>query len=105
MSTSFKEPLDVLSLALRKLREILNFSWLFHLKKNPISLKYLYPRKKSLTLKIIKRQMKFCIGATFQMRTVLYQICLFNDKVIMHDRVFISKQIMQGESKTVERQK
>jgi len=27
----------------------------------------------------------FCIGATFEMRTVLYEIHLFNDKVIMHD--------------------
>jgi hypothetical protein len=39
------------------------------------------------------------------MRTVLCEIHLFNDKVEVHDRVFISKQIMQGESKTAERQK
>jgi hypothetical protein len=39
------------------------------------------------------------------MRTVPYEICLFNDKMIMHNRVFISKQIMRGESKTTERQK
>jgi hypothetical protein len=39
------------------------------------------------------------------MRTVIYNIRLFNDKVIMRDRVFISKQIMWGESKTAERQK
>ncbi len=39
------------------------------------------------------------------MRTVLYKIRLINDSVIMHDRVFISKQIMRGESKTAERQK
>ncbi len=39
------------------------------------------------------------------MRTVLYEIRLLNDRVIMHDRVFISKQIMRGESKTLERQK
>jgi hypothetical protein len=39
------------------------------------------------------------------MRTVLYEICLFNDKLIMHYRVFISKQIMRGESKIAERQK
>ncbi len=39
------------------------------------------------------------------MRTVLYEIHLFNDKLIIHDRVFISKQIMQGENKTAERQK
>jgi hypothetical protein len=37
----------------------------------------------------------FCIGATFEMRTVLYEIHLFNDKLVMHDRVFISKQIMR----------
>ncbi len=48
-----------------------------------------------MTQKIIKRQMKFCIGATFELRTVLYEICLFNYKVIMHDRVLISKQIMR----------
>jgi hypothetical protein len=39
------------------------------------------------------------------MRTVLYEINLFNDKVEMHDRVLISKQIVPGESKTGERQK
>jgi hypothetical protein len=39
------------------------------------------------------------------MRTVLYEIRLFNDKVEVHDRVFISKQIMRGESKAAERQK
>jgi hypothetical protein len=39
------------------------------------------------------------------MRTVLYEIRLFNDKVEKHDRVFISKQIVRGESKTVERLK
>ncbi len=39
------------------------------------------------------------------MRTVLCEIHLFNDLVEMHDRVFISKQIMRGESKTAERQK
>jgi hypothetical protein len=38
------------------------------------------------------------MGATFQMRTVLYEIHLFNDRVIMHNRVFISKQIMRGET-------
>jgi hypothetical protein len=41
----------------------------------------------------------------FEMRTVLYEIHLFNDKVIMPDRVFISKQMMRGESKTAGRQK
>jgi hypothetical protein len=39
------------------------------------------------------------------MRTVLYEICLFNDKLVMHNRIFISKQIMWGESKITERQK
>ncbi len=39
------------------------------------------------------------------MRTVLYKICLFNDKLEMHDRVFISKQCKRGESKTAKRQK
>jgi hypothetical protein len=39
------------------------------------------------------------------MRTVLFEIRLFNDKVIMPDRVFISKQMMRGESKTAGRQK
>ena len=47
----------------------------------------------------------FRIGTTFEMRTVLYKICSFNDKLIMHYRVFISKQIMWGEGKTAERQK
>ncbi len=39
------------------------------------------------------------------MRTVIYEIHLFYDKLIMHGRVFISKQIMRGETKTAERQK
>jgi hypothetical protein len=39
------------------------------------------------------------------MRKVLYEIRLFNDKVEVHNRVFISKQLMRGESKTAERQK
>jgi hypothetical protein len=39
------------------------------------------------------------------MKTVLYEIHLFNDYLVMHDRVLISKQIMRGESKTAERQK
>ncbi len=37
------------------------------------------------------------------MRTALCEIRLFNDKLIKHDRVFISKQNMQGKSKTAER--
>jgi hypothetical protein len=48
---------------------------------------------------------KFCICATFEKRAALCEIRLFNDKVIMHARVFISKQIMLGESKTAERQR
>ncbi len=39
------------------------------------------------------------------MRTALCEIHLFNDELVMHDRVFISKLIMRGESKTAERQK
>jgi hypothetical protein len=48
---------------------------------------------------------EFCIGATYEMRTVLYKIRLFNDELVMQDRVFISKHFMRGESKTAERQK
>jgi hypothetical protein len=47
----------------------------------------------------------FRIGANFEMRTALYEIRLFNDKLVMNGRVFISKQIILGESKIVERQK
>jgi hypothetical protein len=36
----------------------------------------------------------FCIGAYFEMRTVLDEIRLFNDMVKVHNRVFISKQII-----------
>jgi hypothetical protein len=39
------------------------------------------------------------------MRTAPCDILLFNDKLIMNERVLILKQNMQGESKTVERQK
>ncbi len=39
------------------------------------------------------------------MRTVLHRRRLLIDKVEIHDRVFIPKQFMWGESKTVERQK
>ncbi len=39
------------------------------------------------------------------MKTTLCEIRLFNDKLIMHDRVFISKKIMPGESKTAEKLK
>jgi hypothetical protein len=47
----------------------------------------------------------FRIGVTFEMRTALWEFHLFNYKLVMHDKVFISKNNMQGESKTVERQK
>jgi len=47
----------------------------------------------------------FRVGATFEMRTVQYRIRLLIDKLKIHDRVFISKQFVRGESKTVERQK
>jgi hypothetical protein len=39
------------------------------------------------------------------MRTALGEIRLFNDKSIMHNRVFISKQNMRGKSKTGKRMK
>jgi hypothetical protein len=39
------------------------------------------------------------------MRTVLYGIHLLIDKVEIHDKVFISKHLMQGKRKTEERQK
>jgi hypothetical protein len=39
------------------------------------------------------------------MRTVLYRIDLLIDKLEIHDRVFISKQFVRIESKTVERQR
>ncbi len=39
------------------------------------------------------------------MRAVLYEIHLFNDNAEVHGRVFISKQLMWGESKTAERQR
>jgi hypothetical protein len=35
----------------------------------------------------------FHVDATFEMRTVLYEIRLFNDKLEMHDRVFISNKL------------
>ncbi len=47
----------------------------------------------------------FRVGATFEMRTVQYRIHLLIDKLEIHDRIFISKQFVQGESKTAERQK
>ncbi len=47
----------------------------------------------------------FRVGATFEMRTVLYGIRLLIDKVEIHDKVFTSKHLMQGERKTEERQK
>ncbi len=47
----------------------------------------------------------FHVGATFEMRTVLYGIHLLIDKVEIHDKVFTSKHLMQGKRKTEERQK
>ena len=47
----------------------------------------------------------FRVGATFEVRTVLYKICLFNDKMIMHDRVYIQNQKLRGDNITAERQK
>jgi hypothetical protein len=47
----------------------------------------------------------FCVGATFEMRTVLYGIGLLIDNMIMHDRVYIQTQTVWGESRIVERQR
>jgi len=48
----------------------------------------------------------FCVGATFEMRTVQYGICLLIDKLEIHDRFFYIKTICAGrESKMIERQK
>ncbi len=47
----------------------------------------------------------FCVGATFEMRTVLYRICLLIDNMIMHDKVYIQNQMVWGESKIAERQR
>ncbi len=46
----------------------------------------------------------FIKGATFEMRTALYEIHLFNYKLVMHNRFFYIKNYA-GESKTVKRQK
>jgi hypothetical protein len=48
---------------------------------------------------------KFRVGATFEMRTVLYGIRLLIDKVETHDRVFISNNFCGEEGKTAERQR
>jgi hypothetical protein len=37
--------------------------------------------------------MFFRVGATFEMRTVLYKISLFNDQVEVHDWVLYQKQL------------
>ncbi len=48
---------------------------------------------------------KFCVGATVEMRTTLYRICLLIDNKIMHDRVYIRKRTVWGESKITEKQR
>ncbi len=53
----------------------------------------------------INSALYFCLGATFEMRTVLYRICLLIDKVKTYDRVFISNNFCGEGSKTAERQK
>ncbi len=45
----------------------------------------------------------FCVGATFEMRTVLYRIRLLTDNMIMHDKVYIQNQMAWGKSKIAER--
>ena len=49
--------------------------------------------------------MYFRVDVTFDMRTVLYGICLLIDSMIMVDRVYIQKQTVWGESKIAERQR
>ncbi len=39
----------------------------------------------------------FRIGATFEMRTVLYKICLFNDKLIMQTNYAVREQDRERE--------
>ncbi len=45
---------------------------------------------------------KFHIGGTFEMRTAPYEIHLFNDKLVMHDRVFIYKKLCGREQDSEE---
>ncbi len=45
----------------------------------------------------------FCVGATFEMRTVLYRIRLLIYNLIMNDKVYIQNQTEWGECKTAER--
>jgi hypothetical protein len=47
----------------------------------------------------------FRVGATFEMRTVLYGIQLLIDRVIMHDKVYIRNQMEWGKSRIEERQR
>ncbi len=47
----------------------------------------------------------FCAGATFEMKTVLYGIRLLIDNMMMHDKVYIWKQMAWGESKIAETEK
>jgi hypothetical protein len=56
-------------------------------------------------MNVVAWHRKFRVGATLEMRTVLHRRRLLIDKVEIHDRVFIPKQFMRGESKTVGRQK
>ncbi len=56
-------------------------------------------------MNVVAWHRKFDVGATLEMRTVLQGRRLLIDKVEIHDRVFIPKQFMRGESRTVERQK
>ncbi len=49
--------------------------------------------------------MLFCVGATFEMRTVFYGIHLLIDNLEMVDRVFISNIGSREESKIAERQR
>ena len=57
----------------------------------------------SKTLPIISNI--FRVGATFEMRTVLYGIHLLIYSMIMHDKVYIHNQTEWGESKIAERQR
>jgi hypothetical protein len=47
----------------------------------------------------------FCVGATFEMRTVLYRIHYLIDNMIMYGKVYIRNQAVWGESKIAERQR
>jgi hypothetical protein len=54
-------------------------------------------KKKMIEIAAISNFYKyFCVGATFEMRTVLYGICLLIDKLEMVDRVFFIKHWKRG---------